>query len=191
MDKHAAEIALEQLKTLNTRNNARVKNCNFLTKAFSGIEGLTSPYVKGGYKHVYHLYTLLYDEEFFGVPREIFQKAIRAEGLCIVTYVNSANYMYFPGGRYISAGPVHHRHVFQKKDLYGKGCPFKCPFGTEPDYSKGSLPVTERITNQELNIEQPLISLPNTTETMQTYIDVFTKVIENIDRLRLLERKEI
>ncbi len=184
MDSHGAEGGLEQLRTLEKRNNARIKNCDFLTKAFSDIEGLTTPYVKPGYKHVYHLYTLLYEKQIFGVSRELFQKAIQAEGLRVVTYVNSANYMCFPGGRYVSAGPVHHRPVFQEKNLYGKGCPFKCPFGKEPDYSKGSLPVTERITDMELNIEQHNITLPKTRKTMQTYVDVFTKVIENIDELR-------
>jgi len=185
MDWHAPKMALEQLRTLDARNNGRIKNCDFLTKAFNNIEGLTPPYVRPGYKHVYHLYTLLYDAKFFGVTRELFQKALQAEGLRIVAYVNSGNYMYFSGGRWVSAGPVHHRPIFQEKNLYGKGCPFKCRFGKEPDYTKGSLPVTERITNEELNIEQKqLISELHTRKEMQTYLDVFIKVIKNIDELR-------
>ena len=192
MDPHAGTTALEQLRTLDARNNARIRGCDFLTEALSGIEGLTTPYVRPGFKHVYHQYTVRYDEQVFGVPRDLFLDAVRAEGLgLMVAYVSTANYMYFPGGRKVSAGPIHLRPIFQSKDLYGRGCPFHCPhYGKEPDYSKGSLPVTERIVEQELNIEQQAFPPKYDPRKMQTYLDAITKVIDNIDELRKRPRRK-
>ena len=184
-DHHGAAIGLQQLETLDERNDARIQNCNFLTKSLNGIEGLTTPYARPGFKHVYHYYTCLYDENILGVPRNVFLDAVRAEGLNVISYVSTANFMYFPGGEPISAGPVHMRPVFQEMNLYGKGCPFLCPHAKrKPDYSKGSLPVSERIVDLEFQLDQSQLSAPNDEKTMQTYVDVITKVVENIDELR-------
>jgi len=54
----AAAIGLEQLKKLNSFNNKRIENANYLNKGLSDIEGITTPIVKDGFKHVYHQYTI-------------------------------------------------------------------------------------------------------------------------------------
>ena len=133
---------------------------------------------------VYHMYTCLYDEELIGVPRRLFVGALEAEGVPVVTYINSANWLLFAGGREVSVGPIHLRPVFQAKDLYGKGCPFQCPHGRMPDYDEGSLPVTERIVDAEFSIQQHDLSVPYTEERMQLYADAIEKVVENVNELR-------
>jgi dTDP-4-amino-4,6-dideoxygalactose transaminase len=188
IDYHAAEIGLKQLETLDERNNLRIENCNFMTDAFRQMPGLTPPYVAPGFKHVYHFYTVLYNEQQFGVPRSLFCDALMAEGLMITNCTDSGNSRLFSGGGDLSIGPIHRRPVFQKKNLYGKGCPFKCPLAQEPDYENLSLPVTERLVKQEINFHQRIITPPKTKKEMQTYIDIFDKVIKNIGELQPLAK---
>lgn len=189
IDPHAAEIALRQLETLDERNDERIANCEFMTRAFRQMDGLTPPYVRPGFKHVYHFYTTLYDEEVFGVPRALFCDALTAEGLGITNVTSSGNSRLFAGAGDLSIGAIHQRPVFRERDLYGKGCPFRCPLAERhPDYASVSLPVTERLVAQEINLHQRITTPPKTTADMQTTIDVFTKVIENIDELRAIAR---
>ncbi len=186
LDPHAGDIALEQLRSLDARNDARIQACRLLSESLSEVAGLTTPRVQQGCKHVFHLYTLIYDDEILGVKRDVFQQAVQAEGLRLVTYMNSANYMNFPGGREVRCGPMHWRPVFQQRNLFGKGYPFVLA-QTQPDYSKGSLPVTEWVTDHELNIEQ--YSFPDVFDERltQSYIDCISKVVENIDELAAVE----
>ena len=177
-------MAYEALDNFEGANEARIKNCNFLTQELGKLKGITPPYVAPDVKHVYHMYTCLYDEEALGIPRDKFVIALTAEGLPTITYVNSANYRFHPGGRPLPSGPVHHRAIFQEKNVYGKGCPFQCPhYRGETHYSVGSLPVTEALVNQEFNFLQPHLSDPNGKEQMEQYIAAVAKVVENIGDL--------
>ena len=82
------------------------------------------------------------------------------------------------------SGPIHHRAIFQEKNVYGHGCPFQCPHYTgEADYSIGSLPVTEELVDREFNFLQPHLSAPNGPDQMEQYLDAVTKVVENIGDL--------
>lgn len=187
IDPYAAEIALQQLETLDERNDGRIANCHILTDAFSQMDGLMPPYVRPGYKHVFHFYTVLYDEEHFGVPRALFCDALTAEGLYITNTTSSGNSRLFAGGGDLAIGAIHQRPVFRERNLYGKGCPFQCPLAeSHPDYASLRLPVTERLTAQEINFHQRMTMLPQTEKDMQTFVDVFHKVIENLDELRPL-----
>jgi dTDP-4-amino-4,6-dideoxygalactose transaminase len=183
MDGRAQDYAYEQLQTLDARNNARIANANYLNEELSKVDGITPPYVKPGYKHVYHYYTCLYDEEKFGVPRDKFVEALRAEGLNVGPYVDGAYHM---GGKDVHAGPLHYRAIYQELNVYGHGCPFTCPYhkGGPPKYEIGSLPVTEEITKKEFSLSQPDISAPNSRGQMKQYVEVIRKVIDNIDELR-------
>ncbi|MCP4644615.1 MAG: DegT/DnrJ/EryC1/StrS family aminotransferase [bacterium] len=184
LDPSAAEIAMESLAGLDERNADRIAKCERLTEALAGVPGITTPYVKPGYTHVYHMYTCLYDEAALGVPRSRFVEALGAEGMRIVTYVNSANYLRFPGGTKLDVGPIHLRPVFQAKDLYGKGCPFQCPLGVTPNYDPGTLPVSERLVHEEFNIEQHRLDAPIDMDTVDLYAEAIRKVVDNIDELR-------
>ncbi len=183
LDPSAAKIAIESIAQLDENNARRIANCEHLTKALSGVTGITTPYVRPGCKHVFHMYTCLYDEQAVGVPRKRFLDAVKAEGVPVITYINSANWLLFPGGREVSVGPIHLRPVFQEQNLYGKGCPFRCPHGTAPNYDAGTLPVTERLVHEEFNIDQHSISAPHGTSRMQLYADAVVKVIENVGEL--------
>jgi dTDP-4-amino-4,6-dideoxygalactose transaminase len=188
IDPSAAEIALKQLETLDERNDGRINNCNFLTEAFSSMDGLTPPYVRPGYKHVYHFYTVLFDEDHFDIPRALFCDALTAEGLFITNTTSSGNSRLFAGGGDLNIGAIHQRPIFRDRNLYGKGCPFLCPLAeNHPEYNALSLPVTERLTRQEINFHQRMTMPPKNSADMQTYIDVFAKIIDNLDQLHSIK----
>jgi len=183
-DGRAVALAHENLKRMDDTTDARIDNANFLTSELSKIEGITPPYVKPGVRHAYHMYTSLYDENHFGVPREKFVAAMNAEGLTTWTYIDGPNYVFEPDGTPIHAGPLHHRPIYQELNLYGKGCPFQCPHGVTPKYEIGALPVTERVTKQEFNFLQQDLSPPNDLDVMKTYVEAIRKVVDNIDELK-------
>ena len=56
----------------------------------------------------------------------------------------------------------------------------------EADYSIGSLPVTEKLVDQEFNFLQPHLSAPNGPDQMEQFLDAVTKVVDNIGDLERL-----
>ncbi len=189
IDRYAMTLAYERLQEMDELNEHRIKNCEFLTKELENIEGIIPPYKQPNVKHVYHMYTCLYNEERFKIPRDVFSEALCAEGVPTVNYVDSSNFFFHPGGKPVHGGPIHHRAVFQELNVYGKGCPFKCPFGTTPKYEVGSLPVTERIVKQEFNWMQPDLSYPNDQKVMEQILEAVAKVVRNIGQLEGYELK--
>ncbi|MHB9110369.1 MAG: DegT/DnrJ/EryC1/StrS family aminotransferase [Armatimonadota bacterium] len=179
--------ALAQLMDADARTNARIANCEHLTKRLRDIPAITTPYVRPGYKHVYHYYTCLWNPAVYGVTRDTFVKALNAEGLYAVAYVKDSNYHFTPISKPVGAddGPLHLRAIFQERNLYGKGCPFLCPHVKNPPvYAKGDLPVSEELAELEFSIGQPDLSPPCDSRDMDRIADVFEKVIEHIDELR-------
>jgi dTDP-4-amino-4,6-dideoxygalactose transaminase len=178
--------AVQQLMDAEVRTAARIRNCDYLTARLSEVPGVTPPYVRPGYRHVYHYYTCLWDPEVHGVSRDKFCAALNAEGVFAVAYVNDANYRFAPESAPIQAGgPIHLRTIFQERNLYGKGCPFQCPHvKNPPTYAKGDLPVSEEMAEREFCIMQPYLSPPNDEADMQLLVDAVTKVVEHIDQLR-------
>lgn len=178
--------AMAQLMDAEVRTEARIRNCNYLTSKLKDLPGITPPYVRPGYRHVYHYYTCLWDPEVHGVTRDRFCAALNAEGVYAVAYVNDANYQFAPESKPIQAGgPIHLRTIFRERNLYGKGCPFQCPHVENPPiYQKGDLPVSEEMADREFSIIQPYLSPPCDEEDMQLMVDAFEKVIENIDELK-------
>ena len=178
--------AMAQLLDADARTNARIANCAYLSERLRGVPGVTPPHVRPGYKHAYHYYTCLWDPDVHGVSRDRFCEALNAEGMYAVAYVSDANYRFAPESKPLQAGgPIHLRTIFQERDLYGKGCPFRCPHVENPPvYSKGDLPVSEEMAEREFSIVQPYISPPNDEKDMQLMVDAVTKVVENVDALR-------
>ena len=180
--------AMAQLLDADVRTNARIRNCEYLTSKLAEIPGVTPPYVRPGYKHVYHIYNCLWDETVHGVSRDRFCQALNAEGVYAVGYLLDANYRFAPESQPIQAnGPIHLRTIFQERNLYGKGCPFQCPHiapENQPVYREGDLPVSEEMANREFGIFQPDLSPPNDERDMQLIVDAIAKVVDNIGELK-------
>lgn len=180
-----AKAVLHDLCSADLRIDARIKNCEYLGEKLAETGVITRPYVPPGYKHVYHMYTCLLDIEKVGVRRDLFLEALRAEGVPSTGYISHANFYFTGGGRPLPAEPIHLRTIFREKDYYGRGCPFLCPHAKrKPDYSKGSLPVTEWLADREFSLLQPTLSYPKGKREMTQIVDAVNKVLDCAEELR-------
>lgn len=53
-----AAIGLAQLNKIDGFNDKRIANAKYLSEHLKDLDGITTPLVKDGYKHVYHQYTI-------------------------------------------------------------------------------------------------------------------------------------
>jgi dTDP-4-amino-4,6-dideoxygalactose transaminase len=178
--------AMAQVMDAEVRTQARIANCNYLTEKLAQFPAITPPYVRPGYRHVYHYYNCLWDPTVFGVSRDRFLQALNAEGVFAYAYVLDANYRFAPESKPIQAGgPLHLRTIFQERNLYGKGCPFLCPHVKNPPvYREGDLPVSEEIAQREFALPQHHLSPPCDQRDMQLMVEAIEKVLEHVEELR-------
>jgi dTDP-4-amino-4,6-dideoxygalactose transaminase len=184
LDGKCAERAYEQLEKLDATNQWRRKNALHLKKRLEGIVGIDVPFERPGVTHVYHFFTCLFDGSSYGITRDELVDALNAEGVPTMTYVSSVNFLKTPEGAPFYAGPLHRRFLFQELARTGRCGPYRFPEGVRPDYSAGSLPVTERLVDAELNIQQRYLSPPFDEATMDLYALAVKKVLENADAIR-------
>jgi dTDP-4-amino-4,6-dideoxygalactose transaminase len=179
----SAQAVLYDMPTADLRIDARIRNCDYLTEKLARFPQITTPCVPAGYKHAYHMYTCLLNIEEVGIKRDLFLEALRAEGVPSIAYITHANFYFTEGGAPITAGPIHLRTIFQELNYAGKGYPF-CLAKRKPDYSKGSLPVTEWLADREFSLLQTTLSHPNGKQEMQQIVDAIDKVLDNVDDLK-------
>lgn len=165
-----AAMAIQQLKKLEDFNKARIELANFLTNKLSRFEGITAPVIRKGCTHVYYVYGMKFDSERIGVSRDVFSKALSAEGIPV-----------FQG----YTKPLYLQQLYQRKLGYGaKGCPFNCQhYKNNISYQKGICPTAERMyENEFFGFEYAMA--PNTPEDMENVVEAFSKIFSNIDELK-------
>jgi perosamine synthetase len=161
-------IGIEQLKKLPSFIASRQEAAHRLTSGLSGLEGLTTPYVREGSSHVYYIYPLRIDTTMTNVDKYRIVSALEAEGVqgLLRQYIN-----------------VHMLPMFQQKICYGSGG-FPWTIGRQNiSYKKGICPIAERMNDVEFfglelcmfNYTQPEIDL---------IVDAFHKVWERMDDLK-------
>ena len=74
MSEPEAAVGLVQLKKLNMMNSRRIQIATKINEALKDIPGLQVPYEPEQCKHVYHLYTLLVNEDVIGSKDDFMQK---------------------------------------------------------------------------------------------------------------------
>lgn len=158
-----AALGIEQLKKLDKLNNQRIELANYLSSGLAPIDGLTPPVVYPYVKHVYYSYPLKYDEDRIGISRQLFVKALNAEGIPF-----GAGYV-----KPLYLNPIYHEN---KPFIHNY-------FGKEISYDKGICPVTERMHEKEL-ISTPVCRPPATLKDMDDVLRAVKKVIANRDELR-------
>lgn len=167
MTEMEAALGIVQLKKLDKFNEIRKHNAQFLNKEFENIKGISPILIEDGAEPVYHLYGLTFNENKVGIPRDLFIKALKAEGIEVS-----------PG----CSHPLYMNPLFLNKTAYGKGCPFICKFyNKEIEYQKGLCPKTEEACKSAIWLNQ--IRPPATLEDMQDIIKAFKKIIENKNEL--------
>lgn len=165
MTEWQAAVLLAQLPKLEEQTDIRDRNASYLARKLEGIEGI-KPQRRDERvtKHAYHLFIFKFDDELFGVSRDRFIAALRAEGIPC-----SAGY-----------NPLYRERMFQT-DIYR--CPVGCPYYKgQIDYSKLHLPNVEKACRQAVWIFQSVFL--GTKEDMDDIAGAVEKVIENIDELR-------
>lgn len=169
MTEMEAAVAICQFAKMNDLNRTRVKLANRITKQLKDISGITPPMVAEGCSHVYYFYVMKYDERIVGIPREIFVKAVQAEGF----YLRSG---------YVT--PLYLEPVYQNKICFGaNGFPFTAAQrNSEISYNRGLCPVTERLQDKELLLTN-IIQSPFTEQDMDDFVMAIKKVINNRDML--------
>jgi len=169
---HALAIAVanSQLKRMDKWIEMRTQNLHYLTEGLTGIPGIRPPYTaphvtRGGW----YGYRILYQpEELGGLPIDRFVAALQAEG------VEAKRERY---------RLLHLEPLYQGTDIYGKGCPYRCPHVSIPceGYHEGDFPVAEDVVPR-------LISLPTFTvqpcwELLDQYAAAFRKVAGHAEQL--------
>ena len=164
-----AAIALEQFKKLETLTSLRISLADRLTQNLSEIEGIYSPITMPNNKHVYYMYGMKYVEEEIGLPRNLFVKAMEAEGLSV-------------RDGYLK--PTYLEPMYQNKIFLGKnGFPFSHKRRSENlSYKKGLCPITESIQNNTMLLTA-IMQPPQGLSEMDLWVEGAKKVIKNKDKL--------
>ncbi len=163
-------VLLGQLRRLEAESRTRFENGAFLNRELSKIPGL-APQAGGDHdprtRRAYHLYMIRYNAVETGLSRDLFLKALEAEGV-----PSSSGYIQplhespmFMEGRYW-------HHQFAGKKLAGI---------REPDYRRVKLPECSRMCREAVWLTQPMLLAPRTD--MQGIVDAVAKILENADAL--------
>jgi dTDP-4-amino-4,6-dideoxygalactose transaminase len=163
-----AALGRVQLSRLDEMNKARIDMAEFLTGRLSKLPGLIPPYVPEYAKSVYHYYKIRVDPARLDVklsPREFRDRivvALQAEGVKAAIWC---------------ARPIYMQPVFQFREGWGKGFPWKSPYvSRDVKYDSGLCPVAERISNETFNLS---LHPPNGLDLMEEYAQAFEKVVEH------------
>jgi dTDP-4-amino-4,6-dideoxygalactose transaminase len=167
MTEFQAAILIPQLERLDETTRKREENASKLTKALSEIPGIKPlklpPQVT---RHAYHLYIFRYEkEEFKGVPRDLFIKALNAEGIpCSPGYV-----------------PLYKEPIFSSEDVRRI---LKLLGREEIDYPSIFLPNTEKACKEE-GIWFYQSMLLGDEEDIEDIVEAIGKIRDNADELIL------
>ena len=170
MTEMEAAVALVQFKKLDSLNSKRILLANEITTHLGELPGFEAPYIAPKNTHVYYFYGMKYSSEEVGLPREVFCKAVEAEGFTL-----RAGYI----------KPLYLEPLYQQKICFGnQGFPFSANSrNDEINYFKGMCPVVEKLADSDFiltNITYP----PLTAGDMQKFVEACGKVAKNADSLK-------
>ena len=132
MTELSAAVGRAQLKRIDRLVSEREDLAEALSDGLSGLEGVTTPAVRPGCRHVYYVWAMRVRPEL-GISREAFSQGLHKVG-----------FPHFNG--YVR--PLYFLPVFQKRIAVGRtGWPFTL---TDRKYERGLCPVTERMHEKEL-----------------------------------------
>jgi dTDP-4-amino-4,6-dideoxygalactose transaminase len=170
-----------QLRRLPQHNATRKEFAHYLTAQLEDIPGLKGPITPAKREPVYFSYVVEFrpDELGLDVPmakyKAAVQKALAAEGIGLGQWQRV---------------PVPAQSVFQKKQGYGKGCPWSCGhYGREVEYRGEDYPVTLKFIAEHAYLSA--VYPPNTMYLMERYVDGFKKVLGQPDAImKLIEQAD-
>jgi dTDP-4-amino-4,6-dideoxygalactose transaminase len=138
-----AAISRIQLKKLKSLNEKRFENVKYIEKKLSTIPCVKLPSVRDNSTHAYYVHPCRFDKTNENISRDTFINAVKAE--LPVHHLREKEGVKLGVG-YVK--PLYLQPIFQNKIAYGShGYPFTMG---NPDYSKGSCPIVERMHFEEL-----------------------------------------
>lgn len=139
MTEMEAAVARVQFARLPALNEQRIRNATRINEGLKDIAGIVPPVVAPDCTHVYYMQAIRFDERQTGLSRELFSKAMAAEGF----YARSG---------YLR--PLYLEPLYQRKICFGsKGFPFVANSRNEQiSYKKGICPTAERLQDHEIII---------------------------------------
>lgn len=160
-----AVIGTEQLKKLDDFLIKRRKLAQQVTDGLKRFEGLHGVTVPKGYTHSYYVYPIQYDDEIWGISREQFAAAMKAEGFEL-------------GEGYMK--PIYLINMYKHRHLYntGNNYPFDLVDTATQKYELGLCPVTEKMHFEKLLIAD-VCRLPYEPENVDEFLYAIEKVWKN------------
>lgn len=158
-----AAVAIGQFKKLDSLTRHRQKLTDYLTQNLKGLSGLILPTVMPKCEHVWFVYPVQFDEKKAGMPRDLFIKAVNAEGVPF-------------GQGYVK--PLYLAPVYQREICSGaEGWPFTSISASQrPKYHRGICPITEKLHEKTL-IHTSLCYWPATVKDMKDVVTAVKKVL--------------
>ncbi len=169
----SSALTRSQLKRLDFYNENSKRNGDYLTEELSKIKGVVPPITPADRTHIYHKYRVRLDPKVLGIDiesvkfRDLVMKALIAEGVDIVNW---------------GLFPLPENPLFQKKEGYGKGCPWNCPFyDKEISYNVEDYPEAKKLCDSSFVVcSEPHPIYCQSLDLMNYYVEGFRKVFENI-----------
>ena len=198
-----AAFARSQLRKLDKLNDMRIKNANRLTERLKSLKGVQPPYVPEGCKHTYHMYRVRFEPKELGIEmpylefKEKVKAALEAEGVRCGQWIDAQAGPNFP--------------LFQLKEGYGNGCPWKCAENQRLGLSRLEEPYrnqrqfeaerSEHNRNIEYNMEEypetkkfleastQIVGVPiaKSLQVVDMIADAFEKIWENMEEVLDIE----
>jgi perosamine synthetase len=173
MTELSAAVGIEQLKKADYHVGVRERIALTLNDAFDGLEGIRPPRQRDSTRPVYYMYQMRYFEDVIGVSRELFAKALGAEGF--------PSFLGF-------LKPMYMLPAFQQRIAIGSsGWPFTL---SDRVYEKGLCPVAEAYHEKEL-IGFDNCCMAISDDQLEQLIAAFLKVHKHCDQLRGLQEPAI
>ena len=138
MTELSAAVGLAQLKDIERHVEARERLAQALSEGTKDLDGWTVPAVRNGCRHNYYVWMVRYDKEKTGIDRNLFSKALAAEG-----FPHATGYV----------APLYRLALFQQRKALGReGFPFTL---TDRTYEGALCPITERLYEAEAVLFEP------------------------------------
>lgn len=153
------------------------ENAARLSECLRDVPGLILPAEPPGHEHNWYNYTLRFDMNALGHAadaaafRDKIVKALQAEG------VETSLWQ-----KFILPAMT----VFQARNAYGNGCPWKCPHARPVEYRPQDYPVAQRHADWHAGMTTPLRA-PNGPEVAELTAAGIRKVMQNLDQVEQLE----
>jgi perosamine synthetase len=173
-----AAFARCQLRRLDANSAAFTSNGAHLAAGLRELPGLVPPWIPDGSTHVYHMFRFRADPQAAGMEVEpgrfaqAVEDAMAAEGLPLRLYQNT---------------PVPGQAMFQLREGFGNGIPWKLAGAHDQHYDIEEYPVTLSVLEATRCIGRPGSSGPNyfgNRETIDLYLEGFRKLWDHLRELR-------